>query len=131
MTCSPRVSSLVSTTTTAPRRTGTTPGHAARPGSAARWGPWRTDADNIYNILQDGRYRSCEELSFEDEVDSTYPYYSSKEQREKINSLAAKLESGEPLSEEEVAELRRHVEGVRATAEFLLKEAADLESKLP
>ena len=128
MTYSPRVSSLVSTTTTAPRRTGTTPGHAARPGSAARWGPWRTDADNIYNILQDGRYRSCEELTFEEEVDGTYP---SAEQREKINSLAAKLESGEPLSEEEVAELRRHIEGLRATAEFLLKEAADLESKLP
>ena len=64
-------------------------------------------------------------------MDSTYPYYSSKEQREKINSLTEKLESGEPLSEEELAELRRHVEGVRATAEFLLKEAADLESKLP
>ena len=64
-------------------------------------------------------------------MDSTYPYYSSKEQREKINSLAAKLESGEPLGEEEVAELRKHVEGVRATAEILLKEAADLESKLP
>ena len=131
MTYSPRVSSLVSTTTTAPRRTGTTPGHAARPGSAARWGPWRTDADNIYNILQDGEYRSCEGLPFEDEVDSTYPYYSSKEQREKINSLTEKLESGEPLGEEEVAELRKHVEGLRATAEFLLKEAADLESKLP
>ena len=64
-------------------------------------------------------------------MDSTYPYYSSKEQREKINSLTEKLESGEPLGEEEVAELRKHVEGVRATAEFLLKEAADLESKLP
>ena len=45
--------------------------------------------------------------------------------------MTAKLESGEPLGEEEVAELRRHIEGLRATAEFLLKEAADLESKLP
>ena len=118
---------MVSTTTTAPRRTGTTPGPAVRPGSAARWGPWRTDGDNIYNILQDGKYRSCED-ELEDEVAGTYP---SKEQREKINSLTAKLESGEPLGEEEVAELRKHIEGLRATAEFLLKEAADLESELP
>ena len=119
---------MVSTTTTAPRRTGTTLGHAARPGSAARWGPWRADGVNIYNILQDGKYRSCDELPLEGEVDGTYP---SKEQREKINSLAAKLERGEPLGEEEVAELRSHIEGLRATAEFLLKEAEDLESKLP
>ena len=119
---------MVSTTTTAPRRTGTTRGPAARPGSAARWGPWRTDGDNIYNILQDGKYRSCDELPLEGEVDGNYP---SKEQREKINSLTAKLKSGEPLGEEEVAELRRHIEGLRATAEFMLKEAADLESKLP
>ena len=81
----------------------------------------------VTGYLQDGRYRSCDELPFEEEVDGTYP---SAEQREKINSLAAKLESGEPLSEEEVAELRKHIEGLRATAEFLLKEAADLEAKL-
>ena len=82
----------------------------------------------VTRYLQDGKYRSCDELPFEEEVDGTYP---SPEQREKINSLAAKLESGEPLSEEEVAELRKHIEGLRATAEFLLKEAADLEAKLP
>ena len=61
-------------------------------------------------------------------MDGTYP---SAEQREKINSLTEKLESGEPLGEEEVAELRKHIEGLRAKAEILLKEAADLESKLP
>ena len=88
----------------------------------------RAKSNTKTRYFQEGKYRSCDELPFEEEVDGTYP---SAEQREKINSLAAKLESGEPLSEEEVAELRKHIEGLRATAEFLLKEAADLEAKLP
>ena len=49
---------------------------------------------------------------------------------ERINDLKSKLESGEPLSDEEVEELRQYIAGLRATAEFLLQSAAELEELL-
>ena len=46
-------------------------------------------------------------------------------QSEKVNGLKSKLENGEPLSEEEIEELRTYIAGLRATAEFLLQSAAE------
>ena len=51
-------------------------------------------------------------------------------QSERVNDLKSKLESGEPLSEEEIEELRQYIEGLRTTAEFLLQSAAELEELL-
>ena len=51
-------------------------------------------------------------------------------QSEKVNGLKSKLENGEPLSDEEIEELRKYIAGLRATAEFLLQSAAELEQLL-
>jgi len=46
-----------------------------------------------------------------------------------IENLKEKLKSGD-LSEEDVEELQQYIEGLRSTAEFLQREANNLENKL-
>jgi len=97
-----------------------------------------------------GKYKSCEEI-FEEEYADEYSesensidgsngagssgggsdaIAATMAKSERINDLKSKLESGEPLSDEEVEELRQYIAGLRATAEFLLQSAAELEELL-
>ena len=47
-----------------------------------------------------------------------------------INNLKNKLEEGDLLSEDEVEEMKKHIEGLRATAAYLQQSANELEEKL-
>ena len=51
-------------------------------------------------------------------------------QNAQLSNLKNKLEDGELLSEEEIEEMKKYIEGLRATAAYLQQSANELENKL-
>ena len=51
-------------------------------------------------------------------------------QSAQLNSLKNKLEDGDLLSDEEIEEMKKYIEGLRATAAYLQQSANELENKL-
>ena len=51
-------------------------------------------------------------------------------QNAQLNNLKNKLDDGELLSDEEIEEMKKYIEGLRATAAYLQQSANELENKL-
>ena len=57
-------------------------------------------------------------------------WYKVTSEAERLSKIEERLKNGEKLSEEEIQEMKAYISGLRASAEFLVQTAENLESLL-